>query len=87
MKRFAIALISVPFALASAVALGADGASKAEVCLDCHEAADFAGMSADEIAAAITAQRSGEDHPGVIQEVDPADVPDIAAYFAAEAAK
>ncbi|MEJ2515876.1 MAG: hypothetical protein P8102_11725 [Gammaproteobacteria bacterium] len=87
MKRIAIALISLPFALASTAALGADGASKAEVCLDCHEASDFEGMSADEIATAIKGMMASEDHPEVIQELDAADVPDVAAYFAAEAAK
>jgi len=89
MKKLTIALVSVPMALFSAAAIAGDaaaGEAKAEVCLDCHEAADFEGMSADDIAGALKAVLAGEKkHPGV--ELSEADVPDIAAYFAAEAAK
>ena len=91
MKKITISLISLPLLAFSGAALAGDaaaGESKAEVCLDCHEPSeDFAGMSADEIAAAIQAAQSGEvKHKDVIKELDPADVPDVAAYFAAEAA-
>jgi cytochrome c553 len=89
MKKITIALLSVPMALFSAAALAGDaaaGAAKAEVCLDCHEAADFEGMSADDIAGKLKGVLAGEvKHPDV--ELAEADVPDIAAYFAAEAAK
>ena len=91
MRKFVIALISLPFVVFSGSALAGDaaaGEAKAEICLDCHEPADFEGLGADDIAAAIQKKLSGEEkHPAAIQELDPADVPDVAAYFAAESGK
>ena len=91
MKKLTITLIALPFVAFSGSALAGDaaaGEAKAEICLDCHEPADFAGLSADEIAASIQKRLAGEEkHPAAIKEISAEDVPDIAAYFAAESAK
>lgn len=89
MKKLTIALLAAPIALFSAGALAGDaaaGAQKAEVCLDCHEPADFEGMSTEELTGAIKGVLAGEvKHPGV--DLAEEDAADVAAYFAAEAAK
>ncbi len=89
MKKLIIASAAATLALFSASALAADaaaGAKKAEVCMDCHMAEDFEGMSAEDLTTAIKGVLAGEvNHPPA--EVDEADAADIAAYFAAEAAK
>jgi len=89
MKKLMIASAAASLALFSASAVAADaaaGAKKAEVCMDCHMAEDFEGMSADELTTSIKGVLAGEvNHPGV--EVSESDAADIAAYFAAEAAK
>jgi len=92
MRKIFIALIALPFAAFSGAALAggdaAAGEAKAEVCMDCHEGADFAGMSEDDIAAKVTAHVKGEKkHPKAGNEVAEADIADIAAYWAAEGAK
>jgi cytochrome c553 len=56
--------------------------------MDCHEGADFAGLSEDDIAGKVKAHVSGEKkHPKAGNEVAEADIADIAAYWAAEGAK
>ena len=86
MKNLLLALVAAPLAFVGGTALAADPPAKADVCLDCHEAADFKGMSVDDLKASISGILAGQvEHPGV--EFSESDVADIAAYFAAEAAK
>lgn len=89
MRKGLIALAVLPLAAFSGGALAADaaaGEAKAETCLDCHEAADFEGMSAEEIEASIKDALAGEiKHPPAISEITEADAADVAAWFAAEA--
>lgn len=89
MKKLTIALATLPLALLSTAALAGDpaaGAAKAESCLDCHEPADFEGMSAEDLVTSIKGVVAGEvKHPGI--ELAEGDIDDVAAYFAAEAAK
>jgi mono/diheme cytochrome c family protein len=87
-------LISIAFvslAIVSAPALAGDpatGEKLAEACLDCHEGADFKGLSELEIAQKIHANLKGEaKHPAAGNDVLGENVDDIAAYFADEAAK
>jgi cytochrome c553 len=89
MRTLPIILLTAPLAMFSAATMAGDaaaGAEKAEVCLDCHEPSDFEGLGADEIAGMIKGVVAGEvKHPGV--ELAEEDIGDVAAYFAAEAAK
>jgi len=90
MKKFAIALISLPLVAFSGAALAGDaeaGAAKAEACLDCHMTDDFSGLGAEEIQGLIVAARGSEDHDPVINDVAEEDIADVAAYFAHEGAK
>ena len=90
MKKLAIALLSLPLVALSGAALAGDaaaGAEKASVCLDCHMNDDFSGLSAEDIAAKITAARAGEDHDPVIKDLAEGDIADVAAWFAHEGAK
>lgn len=91
MKKLTIGLLGLPLALFAGASLAGEeeGAAKAEICLDCHDpAADFEGMSAEEIETAIKAALAGEvKHPPGLEEVEECDAAAIAAYFAAEAAK
>jgi cytochrome c553 len=92
MKKIAVALLALPLAAFGATALAGDpaaGEAKADLCLDCHEPAeDFAGMSAEEIAAKIRAAQSGDfKHKDIINELPAEDIDDVAAWFAHEGAK
>jgi cytochrome c553 len=92
MRKLTIALLALPLATFAGAAMAADpaeGAAKAEVCLDCHDpAADFEGMSAEEIEAAIKGALAGDvKHPPGIEDIEEADAAAVAAYFAAEAAE
>ena len=92
MRKLSIALIAMPFVtlcgLAQAAGDAAKGEAKSAVCKDCHDGSDFKGMSEADIAAKIRDNMSGKvKHPSAGNKVDPADVDDIAAYWAAEAAK
>ncbi|HUG98084.1 MAG TPA: hypothetical protein VMQ83_02790 [Gammaproteobacteria bacterium] len=91
MKKLTIALLALPLVAFSGAALAGDaaaGKAKAEAlyCMDCHAGEDFAGLSVEEIAAATKAVLAGETaHPPGLEEVTEKDIPDIAAYFHAEA--
>jgi len=92
MNKISLTLLSLTLAAASGTALAADpaaGEAKAEACLDCHMAEDFSGLSAAEIEAAINGILAGEAaHPADIsEELAAEDVPDVAAWFAHEAAE
>ena len=85
-----LALASGALAFSGAALAGdaAAGAGKAEMCLDCHEPAeDFAGVSADAIAAKIKTIVSGQFKHKEKLTLSDADIADIAAFFAAEGAK
>ena len=91
MKKLTIALCAVPLFAFSGAALAGDaaaGETKANdlLCMDCHAGEDFEGMTADEIAGALKATLAGEaSHPPGLEEMTEADIPDLAAYFYAEA--
>jgi cytochrome c553 len=91
MKALVIAFFSLAVGLASGTALAGDaaaGKAKADACIDCHESDDFAGESAESIAAMIRAAQAGEvKHDKVINDLAEADIADVAAYFAHEGAK
>jgi cytochrome c553 len=91
MQKLAIALISLPLAWSSGVALAGDpvaGEAKAEFCLECHYSDDFAGLSAAEIEEKIRAARAGKfRHDAEIQDLAEEDIPDVAAWFAHEGAQ
>lgn len=91
MNKFAIALLSLPLAAISGNALAGDaaaGEAKAALCLDCHYADDFKGVSAEEIEAMIRAAQAGEvKHGEEIKGLAEEDIADVAAYFAHEGAK
>jgi len=88
MKTKLVALMIASGALAfSGAAMAGDAAAgegKAEMCLDCHEPSeDFAGQSADDIAAKIKGVASGETKHQKKLALSDADIADIAAFFAA----
>ena len=92
MRKLTITLISLPFVAfcgwAQAAGDATKGEAKAEVCANCHDPSDFKGESEAEIAGKIRDHESGKvKHPSMGNKVDPADVDDVAAYLAAEAAK
>lgn len=85
-KLVALMLASGALAMSGAAVAGdaAAGAKKAEVCLDCHEPSeDFAGKSADDIAAKIKTIVGGQMKHEKKLTLSDADVADIAAFFAA----
>lgn len=88
MKKLTIALLAVPLVAFSGAALAGDaaaGKAKAESCMDCHAGEDFEGMTLEEIIEANKAVLSGaQRHPPGL-EMTEADIPDISAYFYAEA--
>ena len=88
MKTKLVALMIASGALAfSGASLAGDaaaGEAKAEMCLDCHEPSeDFAGQSADDIAAKIKGVASGATKHQKKLALSDADIADIAAFFAA----
>lgn len=91
MKKLTIALLAIPLVAFSGTALAGDAAAgKARAdelyCMDCHAGEDFEGMSVEEIIAAAKAVRAGEtNHPPGFEEVTEEDIPNLAAYFHAEA--
>jgi cytochrome c553 len=91
MKKLTIALVAFPLAAFGGTALAGDvatGKVKADTCMDCHAGEDFEGMSTAAIADAIRAVLKGQiKHPPGMDEISEADIDDVAAYFAAEAAK
>jgi len=91
MNKLLISLAFLSLSVVSAPALAGDpvtGKKLAEGCLDCHEGADFKGLSELEIAQKIHANVKGEaKHPAAGNDVLGEHVDDIAAYFADEAAK
>lgn len=91
MKRLTIALLAVPLSAFSGAALAGDaaaGKAKADelYCMDCHAGEDFEGMSLAEIIAAHKAVLAGDrPHPPGLEDLTEKDIPDISAYFYAEA--
>jgi cytochrome c553 len=89
MRKLTIALLAVPLVAFSGAALAGDAAAgkvKADSCMDCHAGEDFEGMSLEEIIEANRAVLSGaQRHPPGFEDVTEADIPDISAYFYAEA--
>jgi cytochrome c553 len=89
MKRLTVALLAMPLVAFSGAALAGDAAAgkvKADSCMDCHAGEDFEGMSLEEIIEANRAVISGaQRHPPGLEDVTEADIPDISAYFYAEA--
>lgn len=91
MKKLTIALLAVPLVAFSGAALAGDaaaGKAKADAlyCMDCHAGEDFEGMSLEEIIAANKAVLAGKkSHPPGLEDLTEADIPDISAYFYAEA--
>jgi cytochrome c553 len=92
MRKLTIALISLPFAVFSGAALAGDiaaGEAIADaICLECHYADDFEGMTAAEIEAKIRDARAGKlKHDAEINDISEEDIPHVAAYFAHEGAQ
>lgn len=91
MNKSLIGLAFLSLSVVSAPALAGDpsaGKKLAEGCLDCHEAADFKGLSEVEIAEKIHANITGEaKHPAAGNDVLGEHVDDISAFLADEAAK
>jgi cytochrome c553 len=89
MKRLTVALLAMPLVAFSGAALAGDAAAgkvKADSCMDCHAGEDFEGMSLEEIIEANRAVISGaQRHPPGLEDITEADIPDISAYFYAEA--
>ncbi len=91
MKKLTTALLALPLVAFSGAALAGDadaGKAKAEelYCMDCHAGEDFEGMSLEEIIKANKAVLSGEQsHPPGLEDMTEADIPDLSAYFYAEA--
>ena len=87
MKKLTIAILAAPILAFSGAALAADadaGKAKAEelYCMDCHAGEDFAGMSLEEITAALKAAAGPDSaHPPGLEDVTEADIPDLAASF------
>jgi cytochrome c553 len=91
MRKLAVTLISLPLVFLSGAALAGDpaaGEAKADFCLECHYADDFAGMSAAEIEDKIRAALAGRTkHDAQIRDLAEEDIPDVAAWFAHEGAR
>ncbi|MFU8896947.1 MAG: c-type cytochrome [Gammaproteobacteria bacterium] len=91
MKKLTTALLALPLVAFSGAALAGDaeaGKAKADAlyCMDCHAGEDFAGMSLEEIIEANKAVLSGKKpHPPGLEDMTEADIPDLSAYFYAEA--
>jgi cytochrome c553 len=89
MKRLTVALLAMPLVAFSGAALAGDAAAgkvKADSCMDCHAGEDFEGMSLEEIIEANRAVLSGaQRHPPGLEDITEEDIPDISAYFYAEA--
>lgn len=88
MRKLTLALLALPLVALSGAALAGDaaaGETKAESCMDCHAGEDFEGMTLEEIIEANKAVLSGEQrHPPGL-DITEADIPDVSAYFYAEA--
>lgn len=85
-KWVTLAMAAGALALSGAAFAGdaAAGEGKAGICLDCHEPAeDFAGVSADDIAAKIKGVVGGQTKHQKKLTLSDADIADIAAFFAA----
>ena len=61
MKKLLIAIAALGMVFFNATSLAGDAAAKAEVCIDCHDAEEFEGMTADEIAAATAEANANSD--------------------------
>jgi cytochrome c553 len=91
MRKLTVAMLAVPLVAFSGAALAGDpaaGKAKAEAlyCMDCHAGEDFEGMSLEEIIEANKAVLAGaQRHPPGLEDLTEADIPDISAYFYAEA--
>ena len=87
MKKLTIAILAAPILAFSGAALAGDadaGKAKAEelYCMDCHAGEDFAGMSLEEITAALQGLKGADSaHPPGTEDMTEADIPDLAAYF------
>lgn len=88
MKKFLIAIAALGMVFFHATTWAGDAAAKAEVCIDCHDADEFEGMSADEIAAATQeANANSEKMAKATADVSAEDLKEIIDYLAAEANK
>lgn len=88
MKKVIISIAALGLAAMQGSAFAGDPAEMAELCTDCHEIADFEGMSVEDMTAAFAEAKEGNKKKAkAVADLSDEDVAAIIAYVAAEANK